>query len=323
MKPSYVCRSVFLFAVVWAGSLTVRAQAPTPTQVPVGFAGNFVGGKAEGNAAEQPPKGLTLSERFEGSTSDGTTVLDMNTALGYNFGEHFGVDVGVPVFFLVPNGQKGIASNTVGLGNVSIGVHTDFELGPVSYSSSITAGFPTASTTKGLSTGRVIVDWDNRFEHSWGNFTPYIDISLGNGINDVAMLNRLRAPVQRPYITLGKEVQIEGGADVKLGRKTTLSVSGYDVVPWGTQKVYSLVVRRGQTGKGKTRHQRVYETWAVSEGSADLDRDHGINSSVGFQATKYMGLNAGYSRSVRFASNSFSFGVGFNLSRLFHGQGQQ
>jgi hypothetical protein len=323
MKPSYVCRNVLIFVVVLTGSLTVRAQAPTPAQVPVGFAGSIAGGKAEASAAEQPTKGFTLFERFEGSTSSGTTVLDMSTALGYTFGERFGVDVGVPVFFLVPDGQKGIASNTAGLGNVSIGMHTNFELGPVSYSSSITAGFPTASTTKGLSTGRVIVEWDNRFEHSWGNFTPYIDISLGNGINDVAMSNRLRERVQRPYITLGKEVQIEGGADVKLGRKMTLSVSGYDVLPWGTQKVYSLIVRRGQTGTGKTRHQRVYETLAVTEGSADLDRDNGINSSFGFQATKYVGLNAGYSRSVRFESNSFSFGVGFNLSRLFHGQGQQ
>jgi len=63
-------------------------------------------------------------------------VMDMNTALGYNFGEHFGIEAGIPVFFLVPDGQKGIASSTTGLGNVSLGVHTGFDLGPVSYSSS-------------------------------------------------------------------------------------------------------------------------------------------------------------------------------------------
>jgi hypothetical protein len=247
----------------------------------------------------------------------------MNTTLGYDFNEHFGVNAGVPVFFLIPDGQTGIASNTTGLGNDSIGFHTYFELGPISYSSSVTAGLPTANTTKGLSTGRVMVDWDNRFDHTWGKVTPYIDISLGNGINNVTTPNLRRGAVQRPYITLGKEVQFEGGADVKLGRKVTVTVSGYDLVPWGAQKVYSLVVQRGQTGKGKARHGRVYETSAVSQGTADLDRDEGFNTSLGFQATPYIGLSAGYSRSVRFASNSVSFGVGFNLSRLFQGLRQQ
>jgi hypothetical protein len=193
----------------------------------------------------------------------------------------------------------------------------DFDLGAISYSSSIAAAFPTASTTKGLSTGRVIVDWDNRFEHTWGHVTPFVDVAVGNGINSVTMQNRYRATVRRPYITLGKEAQFEVGADVKVGNAMTLSLSGYDVVPWGTQKVYSLVLRRGQPGNVNIRHGRVYETAAVSQGSPELDRDNGFNASVGFQATPYMALNTGYSRSMRFASNSFSFGVTFNVSGLF------
>jgi hypothetical protein len=310
-KPSYASKIVLTLALAFTAAVTLAAQGPTPA------------GAATGSGSETSAKGFTLFGKFEGSTTDGTTVLDMNTALGYNFNEHFGVNAGVPVFFLMPDGQTGIASNTTGLGNVSIGFHTDFELGPISYSSSVTAGLPTANTTKGLSTGRVMVDWDNRFDHTWGRVTPYIDIDLGNGINNLTNPYRHHATAQRPYITLGKEVQFEGGTDVKLGRKMSLTVSGYDVVPWGAQKVYSLVLRRGQTSKRTTQHGRVYETSALSQGTADLDRDEGFNTSVGFQATPFMVLNAGYSRSVRFASNSFSFGVGFNLSRLFHAQGQQ
>src|SRR5260370_30057869 len=109
-----------------------------------------------------------------------------------------------------------------------------------------------------------MVEWEIGFEHAGGKVTTYIDISLGNGINNVTTPNLRRGTVQRPYITLGKEVQFEGGADVKLGRKMTVTVSGYDLVPWGVQKVYSLVVQRGQTGKGKARHGRAYETSAVS-----------------------------------------------------------
>lgn len=318
MRSKFLCTLVLILLLVLPGAVTIRAQQPTATATPVAFKPAISGVQASDSTAEPTIKGFTLVQRFEGSTSEGTTIVDMNTALGYNFSEHFGIGVGVPVFFLAPDGQPGIASNTTGLGNISIGVHSDFDLGPISYSSSITAAFPTANTTKGLSSGRVIVDWDNRFEHSWGIFTPYVDVSLGNGINNVAMASAIQGRVQRPYITLGKEMQFEGGIDVKLAKKVTLGASGYNVVPWGKQKVYSWVVRRGTVGTGKNRRERVYETMAVSEGSSDLDRDNGFNTAVGFQATRTIGLNFGFSRSVRFESNSVSFGAGFNLSRLFH-----
>jgi hypothetical protein len=298
-------RTALALALTFAGVATLAAQGPSP------------GGTGTASGEEKPAKGLTLNEKLEGSTSGSATVLDMNTTLGYNFNEHFGIAAGVPVYFLFPKAQKGIASNTNGLGNFYMDAHLDFDLGPVSYSSSLNAGLPTADTTKGLSTGRVMLDWDNRFDHTWGRFTPYIDIDPGNGINNLDNPYRHHVTFRRPFITLGKEVQFEGGSDVKLGGPVTLTVSGYDVTPWGPQKVYSLVLRRGQTGTGTVQHGRVFETSALTQGGADLVRDDGFNASLGFKATSHIDLSVGYGRSVRYALNNISFSVGFNLSRMF------
>jgi hypothetical protein len=304
-KPSLIAKSLFTLILSLAGAVTLAAQAaPSPAAT------------GPGNTEEKPVTGLTLNEKFEGSSSDSTTVLDVNTTLGYNFSEHFGLDAGVPVYFLVPKAKKGVASSTTGLGNFYMDAHFDFDLGPVGYSSSLNVGLPTADTSKGLSTGRVMVDWDNRFDHAWGRFTPYIDIDPGNGINNLTNPYRHHGTFHRPFITLGKEVQFEGGTDIKLGRPFTLTLSGYDVAPWGTQKVYSLILRRGQTGTGKIPHGRVFETAALTAGSADLVRDDGYSASLSVKPTSYIDLDVGYTRSVRYALNTFSFGIGLNLTRM-------
>jgi hypothetical protein len=301
-----ISKSIMILPLTLVGTTLVFAQAPTPTA-------NNVGSK-EGPQT----RGVTLNERFEGSVSGTATVLDTNTMLGYNFNEHVGVNGGVPMFFLSPKIQTGTASNTNGLGNAYLGIHLDVDAGPISYGSALTAGLPTADTTKNLSTGRVMVDWDNRFDHTWGRLTPYVDIDPGNGINYLSSSDHARAIPQRPFVTLGNEVQFEWGADVKLAGPLTLTASGYNVEPWGPQKVYSLVLHRGQSGKGTVQHGRVFETAALTQGGADLVREHGYNASLDLKLSSFIDISAGYSRSVTYALDTFLFGVGFNLSHIFN-----
>jgi hypothetical protein len=45
-----------------------------------------------------PPCGEAT--RFEGSYSSDGSVYDLGSALGYNFSRHFGVDAGVPLYFV-------------------------------------------------------------------------------------------------------------------------------------------------------------------------------------------------------------------------------
>lgn len=310
MRPrirAYHTAVTLLLALMEAGVLF--AQSPTGNALP--------------NKEDMPAKGLTLNERFEGSVSGSATVLDTNTALGYNFNEHVGVNGGVPLFFLLPNTQTGTASSTNGLGNAYLGIHIDVDPGPVSYSSALTAGFPTADTTKGLSTGRLMIDWDNRIDRTWGRLTPYIDIDPGNGINYLSSPNWHRATPRRAFITLGNEVQFEYGADVTLAGPLTLTLSGYNVEPWGSQKVYSLVVRRSQSGRATVQHGRVFETSALTQGSANLVRELGYNGLLDLKASRFIDVSMGYSRSVSYALNTFSFGISFNFSRMFSGRAKQ
>ncbi len=65
--------------------------------------------------------GWTLGGKFEGSYSSDGGVYDFGSALGYNFSRHFGVDLGVPFYFVstpssIKNSNPGAASG-IGIGS--------------------------------------------------------------------------------------------------------------------------------------------------------------------------------------------------------------
>jgi len=242
--------TVLFMAVLLAAGTSLFAQGPEPA--------------ARGSAENPLVKGLTLDERFEGTTADSAALLDFNSTLGYNLNPHFGVEGGIPMYLLASRPQNAVAFNTVGFGNAYVGFHWSVGTGSVHYASSLVAGLPTAGSGKGLGTGRVMVGWDNRFDHRWGRWTPYLDVDPGNGINNVTDPNQQRVTPRRPFLTLGKEVQLEAGTDIDVVRALSLTFSGYYVEPWGAQKVYSLIFENGPQAAGATQNNRVFETAAVT-----------------------------------------------------------
>jgi len=268
-------------------------------------------GAAPGEEKKQE-KGLTWHESFEGSSSTDGQVMDLNTSFGYNLNKFFGWDVGVPVFFLRQSSRTtGTGTNSVnGIGNV----YTDLRLNApnplLNYSSSITVSAPTGDTTKGLSTGRVTVDWDNRVDRSLGRLTPFFDAGVGNSISDTRFF-------RRPFMTLGPVAHFEGGVDIDILKMLTFTASAYDIQPWSTQRVFSRV----QTTSTTTTRGRVFETARETRGTADLTRDHGFSGGLSLDIFKYVVLDAGYTRSIRFGLDTVSFGVGVNLSPLLHPRG--
>jgi hypothetical protein len=263
-------------------------------------------GGAPGEEKKQE-KGLTWRESFEGSSSQDGQVMDLNSSFGYNLNKFFGWDVGVPVFFLRQSSRTtGTGANSVnGIGNV----YTDLRLNApnplLNYSSSITVAAPTGDTTKGLSTGRITVDWDNRVDRGFGRLTPFFDAGVGNSISDTRFF-------RRPFITLGPVAHFEGGVDIGILKLLTFTASAYDIQPWGTQRVFSRV----QTTTTTTGHGRVFETSRETLGTADLTRDHGFSGGLSLKIFKYVVLEAGYTRSIRFALDTVSFGIGFDLTPL-------
>ena len=262
-------------------------------------------------------RGIVARLSFEGSSSTDGQVLDLNSSTGYNFNKYFGIDVGLPVYFVrgatvaTGSGAAQRTSSSGDLGNVYADVRLSLDNRIAPYSSTFTVTAPTGSVNKGRSTGHFTYDWDNRIEHEiFDRVTPYVDAGLANSISDTRFF-------KRPYITLGHLAHFEAGADVKIWKSLTFTASAYDIVPWGQQTVISRFVRPGSTGAGTARHGRVFEIFAQTQGSASLDRDNGYSAGFSFSLTRFLDLSAGYARSVPLHLDTISFGIGFNLTALF------
>jgi hypothetical protein len=138
----------------------------------------------------------------------------------------------------------------------------------------------------------VTFDWDNHFAHEFGLFTPFFDVGLANSVPDTRFLHR-------PYISLGKLAHFEGGSEVDLGDKFSVSASGYNILPWGPQQIF---VRGKKSSSSSTK------------GGASLTRDDGVNIGLDYNLSRVVDLSAGYSRSVYSVLNTVSFGVELNVA---------
>jgi hypothetical protein len=242
-------------------------------------------------------KGFTEFETFQGEASSGSSVLKLDSTLGYDFNKHFGVFAGVPVYFshVASSATTGTTTSSGGngLGNVYLGFSLRAPNPTLDYSSTVTAGAPTGDTKKGLSTGRASIDWDNRFEHSFDRLTPFFDGGLANTVPDSVFLTRR-------FTSLGAITHLEEGADFDLVRHFSVGGSAYQIVPFGNQKIFSRLARRGQS---------------PASGSG-LTRENGFSTWVGFEPTPIWRAEIGYTRSTTFELNSFAFNLRVNFGKL-------
>jgi hypothetical protein len=180
------------------------------------------------------------------------------------------------------------------MGNPYLGLRYSAKGSALDFSTSLNSAIPTASTAKGLSTGHVTVDWSNHFAHGFDPFTPFVDLGLGNSIPETRFLHR-------PYISYGDVAHFEGGSELDLGDKFSLTASGYYILPWGPQQIF---LRGSKSTSGATK------------GSVSLTRDDGINLGFDYNLTRSLDLSAGYSRSLYNVLNTFSFGIEVNVASL-------
>jgi hypothetical protein len=239
-------------------------------------------------------QGFTWTETYEGSGNSDGFVSDVNSTVGYIFGKHFAIDMGVPYLFINPSTSKTGATSASGMGNPYLGLRYSAKGTALDFSTSLNSAIPIASTAKGLSTGHVTVDWSNHFAHGFDLFTPFIDFGLGNSIPDTRFLHR-------PYTSYGSLAHFEGGSEVDLGNKFRVTASGYYILPWGPQQIF---LRGNKSSSGPTK------------GGVSLTRDDGINLGVDYNLIRSVDLSGGYSRSVYSAFNTFSFGIQVNVGAL-------
>jgi hypothetical protein len=87
-----------------------------------------------------------LGARFEGSTSGDGSVYDLGMGAGYNFSHRFGVDLGIPCFFVgTPTSVKGKNPTAVsgnGVGDLGANVRFFLPGKATNYASTIHLGAP-------------------------------------------------------------------------------------------------------------------------------------------------------------------------------------
>jgi len=280
------------------------AQSPVPAAT----------GPAKDNSGGFTP-GWTLGTRFEGSYSGDGGVYDWGSALGYNFSRHFGVDAGVPFYFVntptsIKNGNPGTASG-VGVGSFFTDLRWNYPNKSLNYSSAVHLTAPTGDKKKGFSIGHATWNESNHFDHAFGDFSPFVDAGVGNTILDTRYFHR-------PFATYGYNAQFNGGVEYDPGN-FSFSVAAYDVAPWGNQTVISRVFRCGSAkcgSGGATKNRKSFTSSNVSTGGADLVRDNGYNAGIDYKPVGYLDFEFDFSRSIPLQLNSYSFGIGVDLSWL-------
>jgi hypothetical protein len=259
--------------------------------------------------------GWTSMMSFEGNANSQERVLDLDSTVGYNFDKHWGLDMGVPLSFVssststTTGSTSGSTTALNSLGNIHTDVNYKANGNLANYASTLTVAAPTGSTKKGVSTGRFNVGWNNHVEHDFDRLTPFLELSLSNGLTDTKLYHR-------PFTTLGFVSQFTGGTSIDLGGNFSVGASLYDVLPAGTQKMFSkLVSQKSGSTAGSGKNDRSYELASETTGTASLTRDNGGSAWIEF-SPRALDLQIGYTHSVHLELNTVAFNLGVNLGKL-------
>ena len=265
--------------------------------------------------AQDSDRGFTSHLSFGGSSNNSGQIYRLNPSIGYKINKHFKVGAGIPVYFVRASTTSLTAGfdSKSGIGNAYVDLQMAVN-GPATYfSSTLRTAAPTGDKDNGFSTGRLTIDWTNYLEGTAGRVTPFGSVGFANTISDTHFFSR-------PFSSLGLVSNFEGGANFEISRPVSVGASGYAVVPYGQQKVFSKLLRQRSSGSapGTTNRGRgrVFENESVTIGDAEIDRDHGVSVWLDLSPSPYANFEVGYSRSVRYAFNTIFFSIRFNLRDL-------
>ncbi len=67
-------------------------------------------------------------------------------------------------------------------------------------------------------------------------------------------------------------------------------------------------------GAGAGGERTAFQTQSETIGVSDLTRDNGYSAWLNISPVRYLFLQAGYTRSIVYRLDTFSFGIGFNFN---------
>ena len=255
-------------------------------------------------------KGFVASASFDGSFDSSGHVMDLGTSAGYRFSRHLQADLGVPFYFL----SSSTSGTATGVGDAALALRLLFGNTSIHYTTSLTTFLPTGNQTLGLSTGRAMFDWSNQLDRDFGRVTPRLDIGVADTVVDSRHFIR-------PFTTLGYNAHVEGGASFDLFKHVSVEGSVYDILPWGTQKMYSRTLRPGAAGNPNPQHGRAFEGSHFTQGGPSLTSDNGVSAGLDITPAPCFDLYGGYTRSVKYALDEVSFGIGLNIGQMMRQNG--
>lgn len=262
---------------------------------------------------EDPSHGFTLSSRTQGSRNQAGLVTKLDTTAGYNFSPHFGVDFGVPIYFVYPSTGKSTSllgtRSRNGIGNVYLDLRYTLTTPALNFVSYVAIAAPTGDRTAGFSTGHVTWDWHNHFYRSFGRVTPFANAGLADTIMDSPFY-------LRPFSSLGLIGHFEGGATLNVWRELSVGGSFYAITPWDDQNVISkLSGKETQNKKGSSLGQ-IFEIPGQPTLGPSSVSDRGLSFWCEANATSFLDFDIGYSHSTQYSLDSLFFGVGLNWMTL-------
>jgi hypothetical protein len=295
VNMSFIRYSVLALSVILWNSFSIPALRAQTTPV---------------ESAHGTDIGWQWVEQFAGSANTDGQIMALTSSGGYNFSSHLGLVAGLPVYFVHNSASTTISATSVnGIGDFFAGLRLSFSNPAVNYRMALTGAAPSGDSSKGLSTGHATYDWTNHFDRRFSHWTPFADAGLANSVPNTVFFQQ--------FTSLGHLVHFEGGTAVSVVGPVSASASFYDFAPWGSQQVFSRLVTKGGPPAGLGRHGRVYELNQQTTGGADLTRDDGLNLGLDARMSAF-DVWAGFTHSVHFDLNVFSFGIGVNMRSLIH-----
>src|SRR5581483_2350885 len=110
----------------------------------------FAGVTVAAHAADSEESGWTFYERFQSSINSLGAVNQLDNSVGYKFNSHFGVDAGLPVYFVWPsNSSTSTTPSSNGIGNVYAQARLSLPNPLLNFESTLTGTAPTGDKSTG------------------------------------------------------------------------------------------------------------------------------------------------------------------------------
>jgi hypothetical protein len=247
-------------------------------------------------------------------------VSSVDVNLGYNLTNHFGADIGLPIFYV--RSPLSLVTSTdwktdTLLGDPYIDIRYKLVRSGISVTSVLTGSVPASSPERVYTTGRVGVDWFNHIEPTKPimRLSPFVNLGVAN-----STINRYYMPrpysTGRPYETFGLMGDGEAGININLPYGFRIGASGYGLLPSGNQKVFSRLVTPGSSVVGVFANNRYYFSAFETTGPQSIDRDNGYSGWIEYGNPRKVVIQAGYTHSNHYRYNMITLSLNFNGTSL-------